>query len=253
MIDGMYLLAAEAAGAHENSMEAVTWLDFLKHVSWWPQWLPVQVAWSFIVIAFLCLIIYFGTRKRDRIPRGLQSLLEMAVLWMEHLAQDVIGAKGKGFAPFLATIFLYIVVMNFFGLVPGFASPTANLNTTAALALIAFFVVQYHGLRQNGLKYFKHFVGEPAWLAPLNIPLHILGELVRPLTLALRLYGNISGEDLAVLSFIGLATALPGLLHFIPLQLPLLLLACLTAIIQALIFVLLTSIYLSLASPEEEH
>jgi F-type H+-transporting ATPase subunit a len=85
------------------------------------------------------------------------------------------------------------------------------------------------------------------------LPLHLITELVRPVTLALRLYGNISGEEIAIFSFIGLAASLPIYLRWLPLQLPLMALACLTSLIQALIFVLLTSVYLSLASGEHEH
>jgi F-type H+-transporting ATPase subunit a len=251
----LFLATAVAAGEEtgKHALEAGTWLDFLRHVSWWPQWLPVQVAWSFLVIILVGLVCYLGSRKKERVPGRVQNVLEMAIMWIEGVAVDVIGPKGKGFAPFLASLFLYIVVMNFFGMIPGFASPTANLNTTVALAIIVFFLVQYHGIRQSGLSYFKHFVGEPTWLFFLNIPLHVMSELVRPVTLALRLYGNISGEDLAILSFILLAVGLPVYMRWIPLQLPLLLLATLTAIVQALIFILLTSIYLSLAGPEEGH
>jgi F-type H+-transporting ATPase subunit a len=248
------LLATTAASEGEGqSLEAPTWLDFLHRMPWWPKWLPVQSAWALVVIILLTLLCYFGTRRMQKVPKGLQNLLEMVVGAFENLAVGAIGPEGKGFAPFLGTLFIYITVMNLFGLMPGFGSPTTNLNTTLALAFIVFFTVQYHGLRQNGLNYFKHFVGDPWWLFPLMIPLHVISELVRPMTLALRLYGNIGGEEIAILSFIMLAASLPIYLRWIPLQFPMLLLACLTALIQALIFVLLTSIYLALASGEQEH
>jgi len=248
------LLASQAAGGGEsNSLEAPTWLDFLHKMPWWPKWLPVQSAWALVVIILLTLLCYFGTRRMQKVPKGLQNLLEMAVQGLTGFVEGVMGPEGRKFVPFLGTLFIFITTMNIIGLVPGAASPTANLNTTLSMAIIVFLLVQYHGFRQNGLKYLLHFVGEPWWLFPLMLPLHLITELVRPMTLALRLYGNISGEEIAIFSFIGLAASLPIYLRWLPLQLPLMALACLTSLIQALIFVLLTSVYLSLASGEHEH
>jgi len=245
--------AEHASGHEEGALEAPTWLDFLHNVTWWPDWLPVHAAWAVVAILFITILCYIGTRRMQRTPRGLQNLLEMAVSALDNFSVDIIGPKGRAFTPFIGTLFIYIAIMNLFGLIPGFASPTANINTTLGMAIIVFFVVQYHGLRQSGVGYFKHFIGEPWWLFPLMLPLHLITEVVRPITLALRLYGNISGEDIAILSFLALALTLPGVLKYIPLQFPLMALVCLTSLIQALIFVLLTSIYLNLASAEHEH
>jgi F-type H+-transporting ATPase subunit a len=253
------LIAAQAPhGAHaeeaETALEAPTWLDFLHRMPWWPEWMPVQFAWSMVALVFVGVLCYLGTRRTERIPRGLQNLLEMAVQGIEDFVVGVMGPMGRKFTPFLGTLFIYIAVMNLFGLLPGFTSPTANLNTTLGMAIIVFFVVQYHGLRQNGiLRYFKHFVGEPWPLFPIMLPLHIIAELIRPMTLALRLRGNIYGEEVAVFAFVAIAASLPVFLRWLPLQLPMMLLACLTSLIQALVFVLLTSLYLALANPEEGH
>ncbi len=252
------LVAAQAAhGATaehaEAALEAPTWLDFLHKQPWWPAWLPVQSAWSLVVILLLTVLCYFGTRKMSRVPRGLQNLLEMGVQGLENFAVGMIGPSGKSFTPFLGTIFIYIAAMNLLGLLPGFASPTANININLSMSLVVFGLVQYHGLRQNGMKYFKHFVGDPWWLFFIMLPLHIISELARPITLAVRLFGNIHGEDIAILSFIALAAALPVYLRWLPLQLPLLALACLTSLVQALIFVSLSSVYISLVNAEHEH
>jgi F-type H+-transporting ATPase subunit a len=246
-------ITANTENAAETALEAPTWLDFLHRMPWWPHWLPVQFAWFVITIILLAALCYFGTRKMQKIPRGLQNLLEMMVQALENFAEDNIGPGGKVFAPFLGTLFIFITVMNLLGLVPGFSSPTANLNTTLAMAVIVFFVVQYHGIKQGGLGYFQHFVGEPWWLFPLMLPLHLIAELTRPITLALRLRGNISGEDTAIFSFILLAAGLPIYLRWLPLQFPLMLLACLTSVIQAFVFILLAAVYLALASPEQAH
>ena len=246
------MLAAEAHGG-ENALEAPTWLDFLHKVHGWPAWLPIQSVWSLVAILLLVTVCYLGTRKMQRVPRGLQNVLEMAVVSLENFAQDILGPHGKAFTPFLGTLFIFIAVMNLMGLVPGFAAPTSNLNVTLSMALVVFVVVQYHGLRQSGFRYFKHFVGEPVAAAPLMFPLHVISELVRPLTLALRLFGNVRGEDIAILSFITLATSLPVYFRWLPLQFPLMLLGVLTSLVQALIFTLLTAVYLALASEEHEH
>jgi F-type H+-transporting ATPase subunit a len=251
-----WLLAIQASphrGSEEGSLEAGSWLDFLPHIPGWPKWLPVVEVWALGAMLFLALLCYLGTRRMQRSPKGLQNLLEMAVQSLENFAVGIIGPAGKSFTPLLGTLFIYIAIMNLMGLIPGFSSPTANLNITLAMAIVVFFTVQYHGIRQGKLGYFKHFIGEPWWLFPLMLPLHIITEFVRPMTLALRLYGNIRGEDIAILSFIGLAATLPIFLRWLPLQFPLLALACLTSLIQALIFTLLSAVYLALASPEHEH
>lgn len=253
-----FIIAAQAAhaGASEGAeaaLEAPTWLDFLHRLSWWPKWMPVQAAWSLLVIVLISIVCYLGTRRMQRLPRGLQNALEMAVQAIEGFAQGLIGPQGRAFAPFLGTLFIYISVMNLIGLVPGFSSPTSNLNITLAMGLVVFCMVQYHGLRQNGFRYCLHFIGEPWWLFPIMLPLHIISELVRPLTLALRLRGNVGGEDVAIFSFIMLAASLPIYARWLPLQLPLMVLALLTSLVQALIFILLASVYLSLASEEHEH
>lgn len=256
---GFWLLIAAAAPQTANAeaegtaLEAPTWLDFLHRMPWWPDWLPVQFAWSLVVIALLGLLCFFGTRRMQRVPRGLQNMLETIVQALAGFIDGIMGSAGRPFVPFLGTLFIYIAFMNLIGLLPGFGSPTANLNTTLSMAIIVFFLVQYHSLRQNGLVgYIKHFIGEPWWLFFIMLPLHIISELVRPITLALRLFGNIQGEEIAIFSFIMLAAALPLYLRWLPLQLPMMLLALLTSLLQALVFVLLTSLYLTLASPEHE-
>lgn len=258
-MNSFYLVLASHASSpaegesSEAAMEAPTWLNFLHNLPFWPDWLPVSFAWSVVVLLLLVALCFFGTRKMARVPRGLQNLLEMYIENIENFIVGIMGEAGRRFVPFLGTLFIYIAIMNLFGLIPGFGSATANINTTMGMAVVVFFVVQYHGIRQNGISYFKHFLGEPIWLFPIMLPLHIIAEIVRPLTLGLRLYGNIHGEEVAIFSFVLLAAGLPVYLQWVPLQFPMMLLACLTSLIQAVVFVLLSSLYLTLASPEEEH
>jgi F-type H+-transporting ATPase subunit a len=132
-------------------------------------------------------------------------------------------------------------------------SPTSSLNTTVALAVTVFFYVQWTGLRENGiLGYLDHLMGSPRDLAgwvmvPLNLPLHILEEFIKPLSLSLRLFGNILGEDSLIAAFVGLGIAALAFFHLpfgLPLQFPFLMLAMLTGTIQAVVFSLLSTNYI---------
>jgi F-type H+-transporting ATPase subunit a len=167
------------------------------------------------------------------------------------------GPRGTGFVPFVGTLFIYIACMNLMGLVPGFMAPTSNLNVTAGLAIIVFFVVQYSGLREHGSGYLGHFIaGVPrefpyVLLAPLVFVVHLLGELFRPVTLSVRLFGNLMAEETVVLIIVGLVAGLAR--HWIPIpaQLPNMLLGLLVSIVQAVIFAILTTVYLDLATQHE--
>jgi F-type H+-transporting ATPase subunit a len=142
-------------------------------------------------------------------------------------------------------------------------SSTSKLNTTLALAICVFLYVQFTGIRNFGIfGYLHHLAGSPKstveWcLVPLNLPLHIIGELARPVSLSLRLFGNITGEDMLLAIFATLGVSIMSFLHLpigLPLQLPFIFLAILTSFVQALVFTLLTTIYFSLMSHhDEEH
>jgi F-type H+-transporting ATPase subunit a len=209
-------------------------------------------AWSLVVIGALVAVSALGTRRLSVRPQGLQTVLEMIVSGLRSFVVGVMGPRGAEFAPFIGTLFIYIALMNLFGLLPGFMSPTANLSTTAALAVIVFFVVQYYGWREQGPGYLRHFVeGVPLriWYLPLMLlvlVIHVVGEIFRPLTLALRLFGNMLGEETVVLSLIGVGV--PILLKWwvpVPIQLPNLALGLITSLVQAMIFATLTAVYLS--------
>jgi len=149
-------------------------------------------------------------------------------------------------------------VMNLMGLIPGFMAPTSNLSITAALGIVVFAVVQYQGVRESGAKYLKHFVvGVP--LRPIYLPLavlvfviHLIGEVFRPVTLALRLRGNIMAGETVIAILIGLgALVLAKWKLPLPLQLPNMVLEVLVAFIQATIFCMLTAVYLTGVLHEE--
>jgi F-type H+-transporting ATPase subunit a len=138
----------------------------------------------------------------------------------------------------IATFFIFIFFSNVFGLIPGFFYPTANINTTLACALIVFVTTHIVGIKIHGPKYIKHFLGPIWWLAPLMLPIELIGHLSRVLSLTLRLFGNIMGEDLVLAILLMLAG------QFLA-PLPMMFLAVFTSFVQAFIFSLLTMLYIS--------
>jgi F-type H+-transporting ATPase subunit a len=208
-------------------------------------------AWLF-VIPLLCLMCFLGTRNMKRVPTGLQNFLESIVKLLDDFTAGIIDRKyAWRFSTFIGSLFIYISVANLWGLIPGQQAATSIVSTTCALALCTFVATHWAGLRYSGPGgYFKHFCGEPAWLAPLNVPIHLIGEVARPLSLMIRLRGNIGGEETAIAIFISLGI-LTGM--FIPFQLPLMALGVFTSLVQAFIFCILSAVYIAGALPHEHH
>ncbi len=220
-----------------------------------------NVVFSLIIILILGLLAYFSSRRRTLLPGKLQNFMEMVVESLDDFFCGILGPRGRRFTPFLGTLFIYILCMNFLGLVPGMKSPSSSLNTTAALAICVFLYVQFTGIKSLGvIGYLDHLAGNPrdviTWvLVPINLPIHIVGELAKPLSLSLRLFGNITGEDILIAVFVGLGVLAFSFSHLpvgIPLQIPFIFLALLTGTIQALVFTLLSTIYFLLMLPHDE-
>ena len=206
--------------------------------------------WVFVipVVAILC---WAGTRRMGRAPGLLQNLIEWTVETLDRFMRSLVGDElGRRFVPYLGALFIYIFFLNVWGVIPGMQAATSTANTTVALALCTFLTTQYAGVRYGGREYARHFAGKPAWLAPLMVPLHVIGELARPVSLSMRLFGNIGGEERAVAIFVWLAL-FSG--TFIPFQLPLSALVLFTSFVQALIFALLSAVYISGALPHPAH
>ncbi len=231
---------------------------------WWPQhpashvlhqWENVVFGW--LLAAALGALFILGARRLQLVPAGRrQALIETLVEALEGMVTGILGEDGRQYTPFIGTLFLYILTMNVAGMVPGMKSPTSSLNTTLGLALCVFLYVQWTGIRRQGLvSYLKHFAGEPWFLAPLNFVLHVAGECIKPLSLALRLFANITGEDLTMYYLISLGIMCVGAWTFVglPLQVLFYPLALLFSIIQALVFSLLSTVYISLMLPSHAH
>jgi len=204
---------------------------------------------SWLVIVLLAVLGWLGTRRRLRIPRGLQTVWEIFYTFVRDFALAEIGPSAEKYVPLLATLFVYILTLNLLGLVPGLLTPTMSLNTTVPLALVAFFAVQYFGFRELGVGYLMHFVGDPWWLFPINIPVHLIGEIAKPLSLSVRLFGNMFGEETAIGRMAALGAAVFAVTYIpVPVQFINVILHMIIGPIQAFIFFMLTAAYLSTAT-----
>ena len=142
--------------------EQRTWLHFLvaKHIL--PGWMPEMVPVTWLVIVILCAtVIIMSTRLKKRNPSKFQAFLEFCVVALQGFVRNIVGDReAKTLTPVIGTLFIYILVLNLFGLVPGFISPTSNINTTASLAIFAFLLVQGYAIAKVGpWKYFLHLLG----------------------------------------------------------------------------------------------
>jgi len=221
-----------------------------------------NVFFSLLIALFLGITCHVASRKPKLVPRGLQNFLEMIVEGLSNFVCGILGEEGKKYVPFLGTLFIYILCMNLFGLVPGMKSPSSSINTTAALAITVFVYVQYTGIRKLGvIGYLDHFAGRPRdiigiALVPLMFPLHIISELAKPLSLSVRLFGNILGEDVLIAVFVGLGVGIVAFMNLplgVPIHFPFVFLAMLTSAVQALVFAALSTIYFLMMFPSEEH
>ena len=258
--------AAHAEGPPELDNIFVM-LGFSHGVTWLNGWIGPDQIFMLFYIVILITIAALGTRALTHVPGPLQNGCEAVVEGLDNFIQSILGPRGRSFVPFLGTLFVYILFMNYSGLVPFLRAPTSSINTTLALALCVFVYVQWTGIRSLGIGgYLDHLAGEPrdvvGWaLMPLMLMLHVVGELVKPVSLSLRLFGNITGEDVLLAVFVGLGGALYAALHLplsdyvgIPLQAILYPLLLIFGLIQALVFTLLSTIYFYMMLPHlEEH
>ncbi|OGP52310.1 MAG: ATP synthase F0 subunit A [Deltaproteobacteria bacterium RBG_13_43_22] len=204
-----------------------------------------HVTYTWLIMLLLIVFSLLAVKSLKMIPVGGQNLFEMVVSGLENFQVDTMGEHGRKVFPLIATLFIFIFISNALGLIPGFYSPTASLNTTLACALIVFFTTEIIGIQTHGFKYIKQFLGPVWWLAPLMLPIEIISHLSRVLSLTLRLFGNIMGEDLVLIILIFLAGKFLA-------PLPMMFLALFTSFIQAFVFALLSMIYISTAM-EEAH
>lgn len=203
-----------------------------------------------ITLALTGLCLFIRSRLSVENPGALQILLEDFVGFFYGMLEDVIGPKGRRYLPIVGSIFLLIWVSNMAGLVPGLMAPTSNINVTLGCAITVWVYYHIQGVREQGLgAYLKHFAlppGTPWPMAPLMLIIEGISHLSRVLSLSLRLFGNVFGEELVII-------IIAGIIPFIA-PLPMMFLGVLTGTLQAAIFAILTMIYLGGAvAVEHEH
>ena len=203
------------------------------------------IAYTWLVMILLLLLSMMATKAvTTKRPGGMQNFMEIIVGGIENMVVETMGEHGRPFFPLVATLALFILVSNLIGLVPGFFPPTANINTTAACAVIVFLMTHIVGIKHHGVGYIKHFLGPIAWLAPIMFFIEIIGHLSRPISLTLRLFGNMNGHELVLMIFFGLVPFL--------VPLPMMLMGVLVSFIQSFVFMLLAMIYIQ-GSLEHAH
>lgn len=213
-----------------------------------------NVIFSLLIVAVITAFAYAASRKPKIIPGALQNAAEALIGGLDDFVCGILGPQGRRFTPFVGTLFIYILFMNLSGLIPFIKSSTASWSTTLALALCVFVYVQYTAFRELGIRgYIDHMMGRPRGIVAFSvfIPilmffLHIVSELVRPISLSLRLRSNVWGDDLlmAVLTGFGLKG--------VPLLVFSMLIIIVASVVQAVVFSLLSTIYLALVVTEEE-
>jgi F-type H+-transporting ATPase subunit a len=236
--------------------------------------IPDHVTYTWLVMLVLTAVAFVASRNVQLVPRGVQNFMEVVLEQIQQLIDDVMGPEGRRYLPFIATLGLFILAANLESLIPGFAGPTANLNTTAACALIVFVAYHYIGIRKQGaITYLKHFMGPvPLALKPLMFVIEIISHLARPLSLTLRLFGNMTGGHilLAIIFFLmgldgligwalsgslygAIVGGIGGLIMIVFTVGFLFPLKILVSFLQAFIFVMLTMLYIAGAIEHGEH
>lgn len=207
---------------------------------------PITNAVAMEFLVFLVLLIYFIVVRLSlnvEKPNGLQHLAEMLNEGVEEQSESIIGHGFERFTSYLTVLFLFILLANLVGLIPGLESPTANASVPLGFAVVTFLYYHYHGIRVNKGAYIKQFVGPVWWLYWLLFPIEVISHFARILSLTVRLYANMFAGDLLTIAFFSL----------VPIGVPLVFLGLHlgVAIVQAYVFAVLGAIYLGLAVAHE--
>lgn len=228
--------------------------------------------WMLIGVAAITAFFFAATRGRALVPGRLQSAAEVLHEFMADLVRSTIGEEGMKFFPYVFTLFIFILAMNFFGLLPSIPgaphelhtfTPTSHIIVTLALALFTISIVIVYGFAKNGLGFFKLFApsGLPFWLYPLLVPIEVISFLSRPISLAVRLFANMLAGHIILKLFAGFVVSLIAAGGFVSVlgiapfagAVAVTMLEFLVAALQAYVFAILTCIYLSDAAHAADH
>ncbi len=228
--------------------------NFLHFLGVPGEWMPAHVTFTWLLMGILVVTGALGTRVLRPVPGPLQNFVEVVIEAFYGLLDQMIGHQGRQFLPLIGTAGLFILTSNLLGNLPGFQPPTANWNTTVALAVTMFLSYNYFGIRKHGLlNYLKHFCGPIWWLAPLMFPIEFIGHLARPVSLSIRLFGNIFGEESVIVILLSLVWLVMPYFIWLGIMLPL---SLFTAAVQTFVFIMLSMVYIAGAVEEghgEEH
>ncbi len=253
-----------------------TWFDYLNRIpawrsldhklqellgrSWeWQMFGPSGWTLNHVLITLLVVLVvamgglafYRGLRSEDK---GLVPPRQMNVRnFFEYLAESLYGfveggmgeKQARRFYPLIGALFIFILFNNLFELVPGFSAPTDSLKTNVGIALLVFLLTHIYGVKEHGLSYFKHFLGPSPALIPLMLPIELVSHVARPVSLSVRLMGNMIADHKVVMSFFALIP--------IVVPLPFMLLGLLVCLIQAVVFCTLAMVYIGMSLEHEEH
>ena len=204
-----------------------------------------HVTYMWFAMAVLIFFGWLGGKSITMVPKSAQNVFEVLISGLEEFMVTITGDEGRKSFPLVLTIFLFVLLGNLMGLIPGFYPPTASINTTLACALIAVSWSHVIGIQQHGVKYIKHFLGPVPAMIPLFLPIELIGHTARVLSLTFRLFGNMMGHELVV----GILLTLGGM--FLA-PLPIMALGTFVALVQAFVFFLLSTMYIA-GAIEEAH
>jgi F-type H+-transporting ATPase subunit a len=253
-----------------------TWFDYLNRIPAWRSlneslkhtlgrqrewqmfgpsgWSLTHVLVTILVLLFVtwgAMAFFKGTKTADLglvPPRklNLRNFFEITAESVYGLVEGAMGEKNAArFFPLIGALWMFILFGNLIGLIPGFISPNDTLKTNVGLALLVFVLTHYYGLKEHGISYLKHFLGPSIALAPLMLPIELISHIARPMSLSMRLMGNMVADHKVVFAFFALVPVL--------VPLPFMLLGLLVCLIQALVFCTLAMVYLGMAIEHEEH
>jgi F-type H+-transporting ATPase subunit a len=233
-----------ASGSIEHTLWITRKVNSLLSLNPDPPVIPDHVIMSVVVAGILVVLAIQTRRSLSIIPSPLQNIIEMGIEAVTNLLKSVIGPKGPRYFPVIMTLALFILFGNLIGLLPFCKSPTSNLNVTLGCALVVFFYYHFQGIKEQGIvRYLKHFMGPMPFLAWLMFPLEIISHCARAMSLSVRLFGNIMGEDIIIIILFILVP------YIIPV--PMMLFAIFTSVLQTFIFIMLSMMYIAGAVSEE--
>jgi F-type H+-transporting ATPase subunit a len=203
-----------------------------------------HITYMWLTMILLLAVAYLTTRRLQLLPNAGQSLMELVLGGLLGFMERVMGHHAKEHLPVIGGLVFFIITANLLGIIPGLFTATANLNITAGCAITVFLYYQYIGFRRHGMAYIKHFTGPLWWLAPLMLPIELISHVIRPFTLALRLFANMQGHEIVLI----IITLLVPIIA----PLPIVLWGIFVSFIQGFVFMLLSMIYIA-GAEEEPH